>query len=142
MTTSWPFRLRIMVRGYELDSLGHVNHAVYLQYAEHARWEAFAAAGVTQQVLLDAGVGPVILELTVRYKHELRLGDEVDVGFRVIPGEGKAIAFEHEVVRADGVLAAELSGYAGVMSFAERRLIADPVARLRELATASSVIGL
>ena len=34
------FKLR--VRGYELDSFGHVNNAVYLQYAEEAKWHFFA----------------------------------------------------------------------------------------------------
>ena len=30
----------IEVRTSELDSFGHVNHAVYLNYFEHARFEA------------------------------------------------------------------------------------------------------
>ena len=41
------FQVRVTVRGYELDSLGHLNQAVYLQYAEHARWEILRAAGLT-----------------------------------------------------------------------------------------------
>lgn len=31
----------VQVRGYELDSFGHVNNAVYLQYAETAKWDFF-----------------------------------------------------------------------------------------------------
>src|SRR5690606_19447386 len=56
------FQVRIAVRGYELDPNGHVNQAVYLQYAEHARWEYLRTAGITQDGLLAAGVGPVALE--------------------------------------------------------------------------------
>lgn len=33
------FEMRIPVRVYELDTQGHLNSAVFLQYAEHARWE-------------------------------------------------------------------------------------------------------
>ena len=31
------FQIRIGVRGYELDTQGHVHNAVYLQYGDHAR---------------------------------------------------------------------------------------------------------
>ncbi|MEU7735273.1 thioesterase, partial [Streptomyces griseus] len=30
------FSVDVTVRGYELDTQGHLNQAVYLQYAEHA----------------------------------------------------------------------------------------------------------
>lgn len=73
------FRVRIQVRGYELDTQGHLNQAVYMQYAEHARWEFLKAAGVTQDGLVASGVAPVQLEATIRYRRELRANDEVDV---------------------------------------------------------------
>jgi acyl-CoA thioester hydrolase len=49
-----PFAVRIAVRGYELDSNGHLNRAVYLQYAEHARWEQLRASGIGPADLFDA----------------------------------------------------------------------------------------
>ena len=47
-----PFAVPVRVRGYELDTQGHLNQAVYLQYAEHARWEFLLATGISQE---DAG---------------------------------------------------------------------------------------
>ena len=32
------FKTGMTVRGYELDSYGHVNNAVYLQYFEATPW--------------------------------------------------------------------------------------------------------
>ena len=43
--------IRIGVRTSELDSFGHVNHAVYLNYFEHARFEALKEAGFSWSVL-------------------------------------------------------------------------------------------
>ena len=60
-----PFSVSVSVRGYETDSQGHLNQAVYLQYAEHARWSILRAAGIDQADLLAKGVGPVALENTV-----------------------------------------------------------------------------
>jgi acyl-CoA thioester hydrolase len=87
--TQEPFAVHIAVRGYELDSHGHVNRAVYLQYAEHARWEYLRAAGVEQARLLAAGVGPVTLQETINYHRELRAGDEITVSCAVAWGDGR-----------------------------------------------------
>jgi len=84
-----PFQVRIAVRGYELDMNGHLNQAVYLQYAEHARRECVRAAGIAEDKQQAAGVGPVVLETTIRFRRELRGGDEVDVSCEFIWGKGR-----------------------------------------------------
>jgi acyl-CoA thioester hydrolase len=142
-----PFRVRVRVRGYELDTNGHLNQAVYLQYAEHARWELVRAAGVSQQRLLAARLGPVVLENTVRYRRELVDGDEVDVSCAFEWGSGKTYRVSQEIRLAAGEvaageLAAEVTGVGGLMSLDERRLVADPPGRFRELATAPGLLGL
>ncbi|CAM5312200.1 Acyl-CoA thioesterase OS=Streptomyces cyaneofuscatus OX=66883 GN=G3I52_00550 PE=4 SV=1 [Streptomyces cyaneofuscatus] len=58
------FSVDVTVRGYELDTQGHLNQAVHLQYAEHARWELLRAAGLPQEKPLADGIGPVQLEVT------------------------------------------------------------------------------
>ena len=57
-SVSDEFFVRFRVRGYEVDTQGHLNWAQYLHYAEQARWEYLAAAGITQDVLLASGMGP------------------------------------------------------------------------------------
>ncbi|MFI6348708.1 acyl-CoA thioesterase [Streptomyces sp. NPDC050560] len=137
-----PFSVRISVRGYETDAQGHVNTAVYVQYAEHARWSLLQAAGIRQQDLLAAGVGPVNMEATVRFLRELRAGDEIDVTCGFVWGEGKSFRVEQALVRADGTRAAEVDAVSGIMDLTARRLVADPRARLRELAKDPGLLGL
>ncbi|GIE27013.1 thioesterase [Actinoplanes italicus] len=136
------FQVRIAVRGYELDLQGHVNQAVYLQYGEHARWQAFLAAGLGPDTLVTAGVGPVVLETTIRYLKELRAGDEVDVTCRFLWGEGKTFRVEQDYTRADGVPVAAVTGVAGLLDRSTRRLVDDPAGRLRTLATDPSWLAL
>jgi acyl-CoA thioester hydrolase len=137
-----PFRVRIGVRGYELDPHGHVNQAVYLQYAEHARWECLRVAGITQPTLAAAGVGPAALENTIRYLAELRGGDELDVTCQFAWGGGKTFRIRQDFLRPDGTPVAELTGVVGMLDLARRRLIDDPIGRFRSLATAPEVLGL
>jgi acyl-CoA thioester hydrolase len=136
------FKTRIAVRGYELDTQGHLNQAVYLQYAEHARWELLRAAGIPGDKLRATGVGPVQLEFTLRFRRELRGGDEIDVTCAMVWSDRKVFRIEQEFRKADGTLAAELTGLAGLLDLAQRRLIDDPAGRLRALADDPSLLGL
>lgn len=134
------YRVNITVRGYELDTQGHLNQAVYLQYAEHARWEMLKAAGLSQDRLLASGVGPVALENTIRYRSELRGGDEVSVSCAFQWGGGKTFKLVQEFHKADGTLAADLVAVAGLLDLKTRRLVEDPGPRLRGLATSPELL--
>ncbi|WP_327584426.1 acyl-CoA thioesterase [Nonomuraea sp. NBC_00507] len=136
------FSVRIAVRGYELDTQGHVNSAVYHQYGDHARWECLRAAGISIDDLLTSGIGPVTLENTIRYHRELRGGDEVDVTCAFEWGEGRTFLVSQEFRRADGVLAAEMTGVGGLMDLQARRLLGDPRSRWRALARTPEILGL
>lgn len=75
---------RIEVRSYELDSFGHVNHAVYLNYFEHARFETLRAGGFSPRTLEEREEGVHVVRVEVDYRRELRLGETViiDTGLR------------------------------------------------------------
>ncbi|WP_406447924.1 acyl-CoA thioesterase [Streptomyces sp. NBC_00876] len=128
------FFVDVTVRGYELDTQGHLNQAVYLQYAEHARWELLRAAGLPQEKLLADGVGPVALEVTVKFLRELRGGERVRVSCRFEYGEGKTFTVAQQILKEDGTVAAEVTGVAGILDLTTRRLVADPAGRLAALA--------
>ncbi|MFF3129448.1 acyl-CoA thioesterase [Streptomyces sp. NPDC057908] len=128
------FSVDVTVRGYELDTQGHLNQAVYLQYAEHARWELLRAAGLSQEKLLASGVGPVALETTVKFLRELRGGDGVRVTCQFVYGEGKTFKVAQKILKEDGTVAAQITGVAGMLDLTARKLIADPAGHLASLA--------
>jgi acyl-CoA thioester hydrolase len=136
------FQVRITVRGYELDSLGHLNQAVYLQYGEHARWEILRAAKLTQEMLLKSGIAPVVLETTIKYRRELRAGDEVDVSCEFRWGDGRTFGMHQEIRKADGTLSAELDGVAGLIDLKTRKLVADPKERWKAITPEPATLGL
>lgn len=70
------FEYQFNVRGYELDSFGHANHAVYLNYFEQARWEMFRHAGI-MEYFEEKNLSPVVIEVQVRYSHEVCMFDEL-----------------------------------------------------------------
>jgi acyl-CoA thioester hydrolase len=137
-----PFRVRIAVRGYELDMNGHLNQAVYMQYAEHARRSLVRAAGIADGGLREARVGPVVLETTLRFQRELREGDEVDVSCAFEWGGGKTFRAVQEMCFPDGPVAAEVTAVLGILDLGKRRLVPDPAGVMRSLAGDPAILGL
>lgn len=76
MNASQPFSTTLRVRGYELDVFGHVNNAVYLNYFEHCRWEAFDQLG---EDVRKGDAQMVVRKLTVEYMAAAFLFDELEV---------------------------------------------------------------
>lgn len=137
-----PHRARVPVRSSDLDTNGHVRGPAYLEYADHARWEWLRTAGVDLDALHADGLGPVSLETTIRFRSELRAGDEVEVTSRFSWGDGRTSRVVQELRRPDGTLAAEVTGVGGLLDLRERRLVADPRSHWRRLATRPDLLGL
>mmetsp|Transcript_4968 Transcript_4968/g.7533 ORF Transcript_4968/g.7533 Transcript_4968/m.7533 type:complete len:235 (+) Transcript_4968:108-812(+) len=55
---------------FDFDIFGHMNHAVYLQYAELARWEISAMNGSLSWCIKEK-TGFVVVGLAARYRKEL-----------------------------------------------------------------------
>lgn len=139
---SEPFSVRVTVRGYETDVQGHLNQAVYLNYAEHARWSLLQEAGISQPGLISLGVGPVTLETTIRYKRELLAGDEADVSCAFTWSDGKVFTIGQTITKADGTVAAEITAVGGLLDLERRKLVPNPQGVFRDLAKDPGLFGL
>jgi acyl-CoA thioester hydrolase len=136
------FSVPITVRGYELDTQGHLNQAVYLQYSEHARWEVLRAAGIRQNDMVAGGIGPVVLEANIKYLRELRGGEEVAVTCEFGWAEGKVFQIKQQIVKGDGTVCAEIVLVGGILDLRARKLVPDPVAALRAIASDPALLGI
>ena len=136
------FTTQMDVRVFDLDAQGHLTGAAYLQYANQALWECVRAAGVDTDALLASGVGPVNLETTIRFRRELRGGDQVDVSCCMVFTGGKTYRVQHEFRTPGGELAAELHCVFGLLDLEHRRLVPDPGARWRQHAADPEMLGL
>lgn len=135
-------RVVLPVRCDDIDTNGHVRGPAYLAYADHARWVADTAAGIDLDALAALNVGPVNLETTVRFRHELRPHDQVEVRTVFERSTGKTSRVVQQLLRSDGVLAAEVSSISGMLDLVERRLLPDPDRYWRDLAADPEMLGL
>lgn len=90
------YSFKTEVRGYELDSYGHVNNAVYLSYTEQARWEILKKAGLLES-FLERELLLVVTETNIRYMRELKLFDKVEI-ISTIKFEAPYLVFYHDII--------------------------------------------
>jgi acyl-CoA thioester hydrolase len=135
--------IHVTVRSDDLDTNGHVRGSAFVAYADHARWELVRAAGLSLERLTRAGLGPVNLETTIRFRRELRAGEVVDVTIAEHDyGGGKTSRLRQELRLGDGTLVAEVTSVAGLLDLDTRRLVPDLRARWRAVLDRPELLGL
>jgi len=97
---------RIQVRSPEIDSFGHVNHAVFLHYLEHARYEALEAAGFSWPTLSARDWQIYVVRIEVDYLSQARRGDELVVRTWADSFRRTTMVLAQEIVRGDDVTSA------------------------------------
>ncbi len=100
---SSPVTCRFRVRHYELDALGHLNNAVYVQHMQEAAIEGSTRAGYAPDWYRQRGTAWVIRRLTVRYLREVLYGDEIEIATWVSQMRGVSSNREYDLTRtSDG----------------------------------------
>ena len=88
-------------------------------------------------------VGPVNLEVSVQYRRELVLGDEVEVETRFEYPSPRIVRVVQTVIRgADRAVAAELVSTTGLLDLSARRLVVDAGRVWRRLVADPAAIDL
>lgn len=101
-----PVVRRLEVRYRDLDTLGHVNNAVYLEYFEEIRFSYWwAVAGIIGATDLTSGDIPgaqyVLAETTVRYRAPVMLQDALFGTASVRDVGGKSYSMDFELRSGD-----------------------------------------
>jgi acyl-CoA thioester hydrolase len=94
------FKYEFEVRGYELDSFGHVNNAVYLNYFEQARWEIIKLVNL-HRVFEETKDFLVVVEANIKYIGELKLFDKAIIETKMIK-RGFFLAFDQRIKNSNG----------------------------------------
>lgn len=92
------FNYTFSVRGYELDSFGHVNNAVYINYLEQARWEILNELNLLK-FFQETGSFLVVTQTKIRYINELKLFDKAYVETKIYR-EGFFVTFKQNIFLA------------------------------------------
>jgi acyl-CoA thioester hydrolase len=120
-----PVVIEIPVAWGEMDSMQHVNNAVYFRYFESARIAYFDRVNFRE--LMDKGIGAILASIQCKFKIPLTYPDTVSVGVRVSNMEEDRFIIQHYVVSHRlQKIAAEGEGIVVSYNYKENRKTAIP----------------
>jgi len=79
----YPVVVTIPVAWGDMDAFQHVNNTRFFRYFEDARIAYFERTGVAD-MSAATGIGPIVAQISARFKAPLTYPDEVQCGARVI----------------------------------------------------------
>lgn len=118
------FEYKFKVLEAHLDTFGHVNNATYLQLFEEARWDFITERGWGLKEVQEYSIGPVILELNLKFKRELKNREVVTVRSQNGDMKNKLVmTLNQQMIKENGDVAAILDLSIGLMDLKARKLI-------------------
>lgn len=124
MKDNTVFEYEVLIQEFHLDSFGHVNNAAYVMLYEEARWDFITKAGFGLDHILKNQMGPVILDLSVRFKRELKNRETITI--RSTTKEilsPKIMVLEQLIITSNGKVASEAKFTIGFFDMKERKLV-------------------
>ena len=114
----------VLIIERHLDTFGHVNNATYLDLFEAARWEWITEHGFGLERVRELQQGPTVLEVTLRFKREIKNRQRILIRTWVESYEGKICIAIQEMRDEAGELCCEARFVCGLFDLKARRLIA------------------
>lgn len=120
---SLVFEYEVLIREHHLDSYSHVNNATYLSLFEEARWEIITQRGYSYETVHQTGLGPVILDVQLKFLKELRLREKIKITLEVLSYEGKISKVRQLMIKPNQDIACEMLCTVGFFDMKARKLI-------------------
>jgi YbgC/YbaW family acyl-CoA thioester hydrolase len=124
--TARNFEYKKQILEHHLDTFGHVNNARYLDLYEEARWDFISKYGYGLKDIMEKKQGPVILEVTCKYRRELVNRETITIVSTTAANKGKIMTISQQMLKENGDLASEATFTIGFMDLEKRKLIVPP----------------
>ncbi|SFS77564.1 acyl-CoA thioesterase [Marininema halotolerans] len=99
--------ITIEVRPTEIDVMGHVNNAKYLEYMEWSREDWYNKMKLPIDVFTEMNVGTVTVNININYRKEARQGELLTIYTESIRKGKSSYVLKHEIRNENRELVAE-----------------------------------
>jgi YbgC/YbaW family acyl-CoA thioester hydrolase len=123
MNQNKQFEYNFIVSDDLLDGYHHVNNARYLDLYERARWDILEKSGLGRESIHKNKIGPVILEVTVRFSKELLPGEEIKILTTSRRKNELIFYFDQQMINSKGKLASKAVFTTSLFDLEKRKMI-------------------
>jgi acyl-CoA thioester hydrolase len=99
----YKHKYQVRVRNFEVDSLGVLHNAIYLEYCETGRVEYFRQLGfkLLPGGFFDEGINIMVKRNEITYESPARIDDLVDIYTRITYIKNSSFCFEHVLINPE-----------------------------------------
>ncbi len=124
--------LELQVQDSEIDELGHVNNARFLEYFERGRMDWYSQCDPALNNIDENGPGTVVVNIDINYRRECFAGDRLVVVTRPETRGGKSYRLYQEILDEHGNCVSDARVTSVVMDMSTRETVAIPDALARQ----------
>jgi YbgC/YbaW family acyl-CoA thioester hydrolase len=118
-----PFEYSFVVTDDLLDGYNHVNNARYLDLYERARWDILEKSGLGRESIHRNKIGPVIIEVTVRFSRELLPGEEIKILTTSRRKNELVFYFDQQMINSQGKIASKAIFTTSLFDLEKRKMV-------------------
>jgi YbgC/YbaW family acyl-CoA thioester hydrolase len=118
-----PFEYSFVVTDDLLDGYNHVNNARYLDLYERARWDILEKSGLGRESIHRNKIGPVIIEVTVRFSRELLHGEEIKILTTSRRKNELVFYFDQQMINSQGKIASKAIFTTSLFDLEKRKMV-------------------
>lgn len=96
MKDSFHLLVPMEVRWADMDSMGHVNNAVYFTYCESARMRYFDAVDMFDHREAESH-GPALAAADLNFRRQVRYPADLEVGVRAVGLSGRSFRLDYAI---------------------------------------------
>lgn len=119
-------RIELCVEASEIDALGHVNNARFLEYFERGRMDWYNRCDPALNSDGDPRLGTVVVNIDINYRRECFAGDRLTVVTRGHSRGRKSYVLQQEIYAADGHCVSDAKVTSVVMDMGTREVTGLP----------------
>ena len=117
------FEYKYKIKESDLDTFGHVNNASYVRLFEECRWELISEKGYDLKFIQEVQRGPIILGISVRYKKELTVRQNIVITCETKSYNKKIGILAQQMIDDSGDVCADAEISFGLFDMKTRKLI-------------------
>jgi acyl-CoA thioester hydrolase len=123
MHQNTQFEFTFTVTDDLLDGYHHVNNARYLDLYERARWDILEKSGLGREMVGKNKIGPVIIEVTVRFSRELLPGEEIKITTTSRRKNELIFYFDQQMINSKGEIASKATFTTSLFDLEKRKMV-------------------